>query len=181
MLNSDNSESNGSSYTGSVRGQNGVISTGGSCEDEEYGDVSSVKKMDAPTSTAAYDEQEQAQEQTNKVNSLCADFNYFICLCVPRASGPGDMVGRMGRWFWGQSDQFISSIIGKQTAAFNRWLYTCIVNHSHLFFAHSVNLNDSGSHLLRPHCWPSSIVCAAILLDFVHDDSCHRRSSWHDY
>mmetsp|Transcript_26890 Transcript_26890/g.41374 ORF Transcript_26890/g.41374 Transcript_26890/m.41374 type:complete len:626 (-) Transcript_26890:113-1990(-) len=104
--------SNGSSYTGSVRGQNGVISTGGSCEDEEYGDVSSVKKMDAPASTAAYTEQqEQAQEQTNKVNSLCADFNYFICLCVPRASGPGDMAGRLGRWFWGQSDQFISSII----------------------------------------------------------------------
>ena len=101
-----------------------MISTGGSCEDEEYGDVSSVKKMDAPASTAAYTEQqEQAQEQTNKVNSLCADFNYFICLCVPRASGPGDMAGRLGRWFWGQSDQFISSIIGKQTAAFNRCIY----------------------------------------------------------
>ena len=106
-----------SSYRSSVR-DNGVISTGGSVEDEEYGDISSVKKMVAPPSAAAYaDVQElelEQEQQTNQVNSLCADFNYFMCCCIPtRASGPGEVAGRLGKWFFGQSDQFISSIIGK--------------------------------------------------------------------
>jgi len=115
MSGSYHSQSNQSSCGGSVRDENGVISTGGSRsrEDEEYGDASSVKKMDVPADTTTYTE-EQEQEQTNKVNSLCADFNYFMCCCVPtRVSGPGEVAGRFGRWFLGQSDQFISSIIGK--------------------------------------------------------------------
>ncbi len=111
MSNSYHSNSNHSSYGGSVKDENGVISTGGSQDDEEYGDASSVKKMDAADANT-YDQQEE--EQSNKVNSLCADFNYFMCCCVPtRVTGPGEVAGRFGRWFLGQSDQFLSSIIGK--------------------------------------------------------------------
>lgn len=104
-----------SSYRSSVR-DTGVISTGGSGEDEEYGDNSSVKKMVAPPSAAAYAEELESDQvqQTNQINSLCADLNYFMCCCLPtKASGPGEVAGRLGKWFFGQSDQFISSIIGK--------------------------------------------------------------------
>ena len=106
-----------SSYGISTVRDNGVISMAGSGEDEEYGDNLSVKKMAASPKAVAYGDEEQEMEhvqQANQVNSLCADLNYFMCCCIPtKAKGPGDVAGRLGKWFFGQSDQFISSIIGK--------------------------------------------------------------------
>ena len=70
--------------------------------DEEYGDVSNTKKM--------YDN-ETLPMQDDAVNSLFADLS---CLCVPScATKPKEMGSRIGKWFLGNSDQFISSIIGE--------------------------------------------------------------------
>jgi hypothetical protein len=107
MSTSYNLESNESSYKSSVRDENGVISAG-SGEDEEYGDVSHVKKIDESGYGDADNEQEQ--EEISKVNSLCADLS---CLCIPTLATKEEMTERVGKWFLGNSDQFISSIIGE--------------------------------------------------------------------
>jgi hypothetical protein len=108
---SDSNESSAGSTRGSVRGGNGVISTVSSREDEEYGDVASVKKMEPVNAAYGDDEQEQEQEQMSKVNSLFMDFS---CCCFPTmVAGPKEVPGRVSKWFLGNSDQLISSIIGE--------------------------------------------------------------------
>lgn len=74
--------------------------------DEEYGDVSNTKKMYENETLPMQDDQEG---QSNAVNSLFADLS---CLCVPTcATKPKEMGSRIGKWFLGNSDQFISSTI----------------------------------------------------------------------
>jgi len=109
--------SNDSSYKDGYG--HGIISAP-SLGDEEYGTVKSVEKTEMSdnereriddTEKPSCDDANANQEQVNKVNSLCADLS---CLCVPFcAKNPNDISSRLSKWFLGNSDQFLSSMIGK--------------------------------------------------------------------
>ena len=97
-MSTNSSSSNDSSSKDGYENENEEIISTPSLGDEEYG-----VDVDAD------------QEQTNKVNSLCAD---LCCLCVPVcAETPNELFSRLSKWFLGNSDQFLSSMIGKLAAS----------------------------------------------------------------
>lgn len=94
-------------------------------DDEEYGDVSNTKKMYENETLPMQDDQE------GPVNSLFADLS---CLCVPTcATKPKEMGSRIGKWFLGNSDQFISSTIGEYRLLSSTYTYHTL-NITHIMY-----------------------------------------------